>query len=124
MNNNTVSLSPQRVSRVIKATNNNGNKARRKAIIMILIVAILYFIAFSPIQINFIYTQINHSHHLYEHRLFFIVTILLVLSSTAFNPIIFYIFSKYFRCKFQILLRCLCPSCRLSTKQRNNFGII
>ncbi|CAF3802099.1 unnamed protein product [Rotaria magnacalcarata] len=124
MNNNTVSVSPQCESRVKKATNKNGNKARRKAIIMILIVAMLYFIAFSPIQINFIYTQINHSHHLYEHRLFFVVTILLALSSTAFNPIIFYIFSKYFRCKFQILLRCLCPSYHLSTRQKNNFGII
>ena len=74
---------------------------------------------------TFIYTQINRSHHLYEHRLFFIITILLALSSTAFNPILFYIFSKFFRCKFNIILRRTCPLCRSTIKRhRNNFPMI
>jgi hypothetical protein len=128
MNNNLSAspmISPHSQAHVIISTTNNGNIARKKAIIMLLIVAILYFIAFSPTQINFIYTQINHSDHLYGHRLFFIITILLVLSSTAFNPILFYIFSKFFRCKFNILLRRICPS-RYSARKRhpNNFPMI
>ncbi|CAF4606822.1 unnamed protein product, partial [Rotaria sp. Silwood2] len=122
--NNNKSLSPMispcSQSHMIKSRTNNGNIARKKAIIMLLIIAILYFIAFSPIQINFIYTEITHSHHLYEHRLFFIITILLALSSTAFNPILYYIFSKYFRYKFKILLRHICPLCRSTTKYQTN----
>lgn len=106
---------------VLTSTTNHGNVARKKAVIMLLIVAILYFIAFSPTQINFIYTQINHLHHLYEHRLFFLITILLALSSTAFNPILFYIFSKFFRCKFNILLRRICSVPCSSTRHQNNF---
>ena len=97
----------------------HGNLARKKAIIMLLLVAIGYFIAFSPAQINFLYTQIHRSHHLYEHRLFFVISILLALSSTAFHPILFYIFTKYFRQNFTILFRCLCPVCRTSTKRSN-----
>jgi len=117
--------SPRTQPHVLKSTkNNNGNIARKKAIIMLVIVAIFYFIAFSPSQINFIYTQINHSHHLYEYRLFFIIAILLALSSTAFNPILFYIFSKFFRCKFDILLSHACPVCRSSTRHQNNLPMI
>jgi hypothetical protein len=116
--------SPRPQPHVLKSTNNNGNIARKKAIIMLVIVAIFYFIAFSPSQINFIYTQINHSHHLYEYRLFFIIAILLALSSTAFNPILFYIFSKFFRCKFDILLSHACPVCRSSTRRQNNVPMI
>ncbi len=104
--------------------NKNGDTARKRAIIMLLLVAILYFIAFSPTQINFIYTQINQLHHLYENRLFFIISILLVLSSTAFNPILFYIFSKFFRHKFNIILRSLCPICRVQSRRQNNFPMI
>ena len=127
-NNDNISLSPI-ISRrsqphVITLVNNNGNIARKKAVIMLLIVAILYFMAFSPTQINFIYTQINHSHHLYEHRLFFIISILLALSSTAFNPILFYIFSNFFRHKFNILLCRICPSCCSSTRRQNNFPMV
>lgn len=127
--NNNMSLTPMISIRsqpqvITTTTTNNGNIARKKAVIMLLIVAILYFIAFSPTQINFIYTQINHSHDLYEHRLFFIVTILLALSSTAFNPILFYIFSKFFRHKFNILLRRICSTCRSSTRPQNNFPMI
>ncbi len=122
--NNNICLSPRFQSPIIKSTTNHGNIARKKAIIMLLIVATLYFIAFSPTQINFIYTQINHSHHLYEHRLFFIITILLALSSTAFNPILFYIFSKFFRCKFNILLRRICPFCRSPARHQNSFPMI
>lgn len=80
------------------------NLARKKAIVMLLIIAMFYFLAFSPTQINFLYTQIQHTHHLYEHRLFFVITILLALSSTAINPILFYIFSKFFRMEFNRLL--------------------
>ncbi len=109
---------------IITSTSNYGNIARKKAIIMLLIVAIFYFIAFSPTQISFIYTQINHSNYLDDHRLFFIVTILLVLSSTAFNPILFYIFSKFFRCKFNILLRRFCSCCRSSKRHQNSFPMI
>ncbi len=116
--------SPRTQPHVLTSTNNNGNIARKKAIIMLVIVAIFYFIAFSPSQINFIYTQINHSHHLYEYRLFFIIAILLALSSTAFNPILFYIFSKFFRCKLDILIRHACPLCRSSTTHRNNVPMI
>lgn len=90
---------------------NSGNRARKKAIIMLLIIAIVYFLSFSPAQINFLHTQINQSHHLYEHRIFFLISILLALSSTAINPILFYIFSKFFRCKFNSYLQRLCPSC-------------
>ena len=115
---------PRSQLHVLTSTNNNGNIARKKAIVMLVIVAIFYFIAFSPSQINFIYTQINHSHHLYEYRLFFIITILLALSSTAFNPILFYIFSKFFRCKFNILLRRICPLCCSSTRHQNNVPMI
>lgn len=108
LNNNRISLSPIISSRsrshIIKPTTNNGNILRKKAIIMLSIVAILYFISFSPIQVNFIYTQISGSHHLFEHRLFFIITIVSALSSTAFNPVLFYIFSKFFRYKFNIFL--------------------
>jgi len=123
--NNNISLSPM-ISQPspITSTTNHGNIARKKAVIMLLIVAILYFIAFSPTQINFIYTQINHSHHLYEHRLFFIIAILLALSSTAFNPILFYIFSKFFRCKFNIFLRRICPFCRSPTRHQNSLPMI
>ena len=96
---------------------------------MLLLVALLYFIAFSPAQINFIYSQINQMHHLYENRLFFIISILLALSSTAFNPILFYIFSKFFRHKFNIILRSFCPRCRVHTGRRrrgeeNDFPMI
>jgi hypothetical protein len=122
--NNNRSLSNRSPTHVITSTTNYGNIARKKAIIMLLIVAILYFIAFSPAQISFIYTQINRTHYLYDHRLFFIITILLVLSSTAFNPILFYIFSKFFRCKFNILLRRFCPWCRASIRYQNNFPMI
>lgn len=126
INNRTTSLSPPWNPRVAKSTMNHGYRARKKAIIMLLIIAILYFVAFSPIQINFIYGQMNQSHHLFENRLFFIITILLALSSTAFNPILFYIFSKYFRCKFKLFFRRLCPlsSCCLKKRQRNNFIVI
>jgi uncharacterized BrkB/YihY/UPF0761 family membrane protein len=106
------------------STNKHSDTARKRAIIMLLLVAIFYFLAFSPSQINFIYTQINQSHHLYENRLFFIISILLALSSTAFNPILFYIFSKFFRHKFNILLRSLCPICRERPKRQNNFPMI
>jgi hypothetical protein len=116
-NNNNNNLSTSQHSQISPISTNQGNLARKKAIIMLLIVAILYFIAFSPSQINFLYNQINHSHHLYAHRLFFIISILLALSSTAFNPILFYIFSKFFRCKFNILLRCMC---RLKRKKHEN----
>src|SRR5207302_810210 len=57
MNNNlSVSpmISPHSQPHVITSTTNTGNIARKKAIIMLLLVAILYFIAFSPTQINFI----------------------------------------------------------------------
>jgi uncharacterized BrkB/YihY/UPF0761 family membrane protein len=101
-----------------------GDRARKKAIIMLLLVALLYFVAFSPAQINFIYSQINRLHHLYEHRLFFVLSILLVLSSTAFNPILFYIFSKFFRHKFNIILRSLFPVCRVRARRQNNFPMI
>jgi hypothetical protein len=120
MNNNTFGTSQN--SPASAYSTNQGNRARKKAIIMLLIVAILYFTAFSPSQINFLYTQINQSHHLYEHRLFFIISILLALSSTAFNPILFYIFSKYFRCKFNILLRCICHSRR--KKHQDNIPMV
>jgi hypothetical protein len=102
----------------------NGDTARKKAIVMLLLVAILYFIAFSPSQINFIYTQLNQLHHLYEHRVFFVISILLALSSTAFNPILFYIFSKFFRHKFNIVLRSLCPICRVRSRRQNSFPMI
>ncbi len=122
--NNNISSSQRSQPSPRTSTTNHGNIARKKAVIMLLIVAILYFIAFSPTQINFIYTQINNSHHLYEHRLFFIITILLALSSTAFNPILFYIFSKFFRCKFNIFIRRICPFCRSSTRHQNSFPMI
>jgi hypothetical protein len=115
---------PRSPHHVITLTTQHGNLARKKAVFMLLLVTILYFIAFSPSQINFIYTQINPSHHLYEYRLFFLITILLALSSTAFNPILFYIFSKFFRCKFNILLRRVCSLCRASARQQNNFPMI
>ncbi len=101
----------------------NGDTARQRAIIMLVLVALLYFLAFSPSQINFIYSQINQLHHLYENRLFFILSILLALSSTAFNPILFYIFSKFFRHKFNIILRSLCPICRVQARRQNNFPL-
>ena len=91
---------------------------------MLLLVALLYFIAFSPAQINFIYSQIKRLHDLHEHRLFFVLSILLVLSSTAFNPILFYIFSKFFRHKFNIILRSLFPVCRVRARRQNNFPMI
>lgn len=109
---------------ITNSTNKNVDTARKRAIIMLLLVTILYFLAFSPSQINFIYTQINRLHHLYENRLFFIITILLALSSTAFNPILFYIFSKFFRHKFNIILRSLCPICRIKPRRQNNFPMI
>jgi hypothetical protein len=104
-----------------KSTSKNVDTTRKRAIIMLLLVASLYFIAFSPAQINFIYSQINQLHHLYENRLFFIISIILILSSTAFNPILFYIFSKFFRHKFNIILRSLCPRCRIQASRQNNF---
>ncbi|CAF2742095.1 unnamed protein product [Rotaria sp. Silwood2] len=106
------------------STTKIGDTARKRAIIMLLLVTILYFIAFSPAQINFIYTKISRLHHLYENRLFFIISILLVLSSTAFNPILFYIFSKFFRHKFNIILRRLCPICRIRSRRQNDFPMI
>jgi hypothetical protein len=109
---------------ISNSKNKNGDTARKRAIIMLLLVAIFYFIAFSPTQINFIYSQINQLHHLYENRLFFIISILLALSSTAFNPILFYIFSKFFRHKFNIILRSLCPICRVRSRRQNNFPMI
>jgi len=72
---------------------------------MLLIVAIVYFLSFSPAQIMFIHMQLNKSQNFYEHRVFFLIAILLALSSTAINPILFYIFSKFFRCKFNCFLR-------------------
>ncbi|CAF1082994.1 unnamed protein product [Adineta steineri] len=119
-------ISPRSRTHVSSSTTNHGNKTRKKAVIMLVFIAIFYFIAFSPAQINFIYTQITHSHHLYEYRLFFIVTILLALSSTAFNPILFYIFTKFFQHKFNILLRRMCTSCRSSssTRRQNNIPMI
>lgn len=91
------------------------NLARKKAILMLLIIAMFYFLAFSPTQINFLYTQIQHAHHLYEHRLFFVITILLALSSTAINPILFYIFSKFFRMEFNRILQVI--SSRMRRRQ-------
>lgn len=106
------------------ATMKIGDRARKKAIIMLLLVAFLYFFAFSPAQINFVYSQINGLHHLYENRLFFVVSILLALSSTAINPILFYIFSKFFRHKFNIILRSLCPVCRVRPRRSNHFPLV
>ena len=106
------------------ATMKIGDRARKKAIIMLLLVAFLYFVAFSPAQINFIYSQVNRLHHLYENRLFFVLSILLVLSSTAINPILFYIFSKFFRHKFNIILRSLCPVCRFRSRRSNHFPMV
>ena len=109
---------------ITNSTNKTSDIARKRAIIMLLLVASFYFIAFSPTQINFIYTQINQLHHLYENRLFFILSILLALSSTAFNPILFYIFNKFFRHKFNIIFRALCPICRVKPRRQNNFPMI
>ena len=92
------------IDRAIQYSSLPINLARKKAILMLLIIAMFYFLAFSPTQINFLYTQIQNTHHLYEHRLFFVITILLALSSTAINPILFYIFSKFFRMEFNRLL--------------------
>jgi hypothetical protein len=117
-------ITPRSQSNVLTISNlttKNVDTTRKRAIIMLLLVALLYFIAFSPGQINFIYTQINQLHHLYENRLFFIISILLALSSTAFNPILFYIFSKFFRHKFNIILRSLCPRFRVQARRQNNF---
>lgn len=131
LTDNNMSLMPMITPRsqshlltISSTTNKNGDTARKRAIIMLLLVAILYFIAFSPTQINFIYSQINQLHHLYENRLFFIISILMALSSTAFNPILFYIFSKFFRHKFNIILRSLCPLCRVKARRQNNFPMI
>jgi hypothetical protein len=101
-----------------------GDRARKKAIIMLLLVAMLYFLAFSPTQISFVYSQINRSGHLYQHRLFFVLSIVLALSSTAINPILFYSFSKFFRHKFNIILRSLCPICRVRLRRQNNYPMI
>ncbi|UJR31871.1 hypothetical protein I4U23_019345 [Adineta vaga] len=109
---------------IANSSHKNGDTARKNAIIMLLLVAILYFIAFSPGQINFVYVQINRLHHLYENRLYSIISILLALSSTAFNPILFYIFSKFFRHKFNIILRSLFPICRIHARRQNNFPMI
>lgn len=87
----------------------SNNNARKKAILMLLIIAIVYFLSFSPTQINFLYTQIQHSHHLYEHRPFLVITILLALSSTAINPILFVIFSQFFRMEFYKFIRMISP---------------
>jgi len=131
LNDNNMSLTPMITPRsqphlmtISNSTQKNVDTARKRAIIMLLIVAIFYFIAFSPTQINFIYVQINRLHHLYENRLFFIISILLALSSTAFNPILFYIFSKFFRHKFNIILRSLCPICRVQSRRQNSFPMI
>ncbi|CAF1550171.1 unnamed protein product [Rotaria sordida] len=105
-------------------TNKISDTARKRAIIMLLLVTLLYFIAFSPAQINFIYTQVYGLHHLFENRLFFIISILLVLSTTAFNPILFYIFSKFFRHKFNTILRRLCPIYRIHSRRQNDFPMI
>ncbi|CAF1923905.1 unnamed protein product [Rotaria magnacalcarata] len=120
-------MSPRSQSQLMpKSTSMNkmGDQARRRAIIMLLLVTTLYFVAFSPAQINLIYTKLNSLHHLYENRLFFIISILLVLSSTAFNPILFYIFSKFFRHKFNIILRSLFPICRVRSRRSNEFPMI
>ncbi|CAF1051618.1 unnamed protein product [Adineta ricciae] len=109
---------------ISNSSQKNSDTARKNAIIMLLLVAILYFVAFSPGQINFVYAQINQLHHLYENRLYSIISILLALSSTAFNPILFYIFSKFFRHKFNIILRSLCPICRIHARRHNNFPMI
>jgi hypothetical protein len=131
LTDNNMSLMPMMTPRsqthlisITNSTNKNGDTARKRAIIMLLLVAILYFIAFSPSQINFIYSQINRLHHLYENRLFFIISIILALSSTAINPILFYIFSKFFRHKFNIILRSLCPICRVRSRRQNSFPMI
>ncbi|CAF1182479.1 unnamed protein product [Rotaria sordida] len=105
-------------------TNKISDTARKRAIIMLLLVTLLYFIAFSPAQINFIYTQVYGLHHLFENRLFFIISILLVLSTTAFNPILFYIFSKFFRHKFNTILRRFCPIYRIHSRRQNDFPMI
>jgi len=118
------SRSPTLVVTITNSTNKNGDTARKRAIIMLLLVAFFYFLAFSPGQINFVYAQFHQYHHLYENRLFFIISILLALSSTAFNPILFYIFSKFFRHKFNIILRSLCPRCRITTRRQNRFPMI
>lgn len=113
------------ITTVSNSTMKIGDRARKKAIIMLLLVATLYFVAFSPSQINFIYSQISQTHHLYEHRSFFVLSILLALSSTAFNPILFYIFSKFFRHKFNVIIRSLCPVLRIRPRRRqNNFPLI
>jgi hypothetical protein len=131
LTDNNMSLMPMMTPRsqthlisITNSTNKNGDTARKRAIIMLLLVAILYFIAFSPSQINFIYSQINRLHHLYENRPFFIISIILALSSTAINPILFYIFSKFFRHKFNIILRSLCPICRVRSRRQNSFPMI
>ncbi|UJR14844.1 hypothetical protein I4U23_001829 [Adineta vaga] len=120
----STTISPRSLTHVLTTLTSHGNIARKRAVIMLVIIAVFYFISFSPTQINFIYTQINQSHHLYEYRLFFIITILLALSSTAFNPILFYIFNRFFRYKFNVLLRCICPCCRSSMKCHNDVPMI
>ena len=121
---NNPGRSQTRTVSVSNATMKIGDRARKKAIIMLLLVALLYFIAFSPAQINFVYSQVKGSHLLHGNRLYFVATILLVLSSTAINPILFYIFSKFFRHKFNIILRSLCPVCRVRPRRQNNFPMI
>ena len=96
----------------------SSNHARKKAILMLLIITIVYFLSFSPTQINFFYTQIRHSHHLYEHRLILVITILLALSSTAINPILFYIFSQFFRMEFNKLIRLICRRSTIQHRRR------
>ncbi|CAF4448965.1 unnamed protein product, partial [Didymodactylos carnosus] len=87
----------------------DADMARKKAIIMLLCIAILYFICFSPQQINFIYTTIKQHHLLFNNRVFFVITMLFALLSTAINPIFYYIFSKYFHRRFNLIFRSLCP---------------
>ncbi|CAF0925291.1 unnamed protein product [Didymodactylos carnosus] len=89
--------------------NADADIARKKAIIMLLCIAILYFVCFSPQQINFIYATIKQHHPLFYNRLFFIIIMLFALLSTAINPIFYYIFSKYFRRRFNSIFHILCP---------------
>src|SRR5689334_19597672 len=65
LTDNNISLVPMMTPRsqphsltITNSTNKNVDTARKRAIIMLLLVALLYFIAFSPSQINFLYTQI------------------------------------------------------------------
>ena len=89
----------------------NALKSRRGVIKMLVVVVLIYFISFSPQVLVFILFDtgaIQHAPQFIQTPYFIAFTMLLVMISSASNPIVYAIFCSKFRLSFAKILQRAC----------------